>query len=252
MSFLIPFFGTLLGLLAAVITIILIIYFKVRSVVGKSNMKSLTNAMRNAKNLEKAEYSRVKDARGMTTLLEEAILQDFPDFNKDLLFSLCQSNLTKIFNCLEERSISRIAYDEDLSYIKDYVSEQIEDMISNNITERYDSIVYNRHAISSYIKKGGKATIKVSTTLSYYYDTNRKDKKSFPDVKKETRYTSEFVYVYDEAKFNDKQVSFSVHCPNCGAPLDGINSTHCKYCSSPIQKINLKIWKMSSYKEDYK
>jgi len=251
MSFLICFFGTLLGFVAAVSIIIFIIYFKVRAVVGKQNMKSLTNTIKDVKNIEKAEYARVKDARGMTKLLEEAILEDFPDFNKDLLFTVCQSNLTKIFNCLEERSVSKIIYDEDLSYLKNYISEQIEDMISNDISERYDSIVFNKHAISSYNKKDGKATIKISSTLSYYYYTNRKDKKSFPDVKKETRYTSEFVYVYDEAKFNDRQVSFSVHCPNCGAPLEGINSNHCKYCSSPIQRINLKIWKMSSYKEDY-
>lgn len=26
----------------------------------------------------------------------------------------------------------------------------------------------------------------------------------------------------------------------------------CEYCSSYIEHVNLKIWKMSSYKEDYK
>ena len=252
MNFLISIFGALLGMLLAIGVIIFIIYFKVRSIVGSANMKTLTNAMKNAKDLEKAEYSREKNVRGMTNLLEEEILRDFPDFNKDLIFSICQANLTKIFNCLEERDDFKIRNDNNFTYLKQHISAQIEDMKSNNIVEKYDNIQFYRHAINAYNKKQGKATIKISTTLSYYYSTNRKDKKSFSDVKKQTRYTSEFVYVYDESKFDDKQVSFSVHCPNCGAPIKNLLSNYCEYCSSYVEKINLKLWKMSSYKEDYK
>ena len=124
-------------------------------------------------------------------------------------------------------------------------------MKSNNITEKFDNIEFNRHAIMAYNKNNGKATIKISTTLSYYYKTNRTDKKSYEDIKKQTRYTSEFVYVYDERRFTKNQVTFSVLCPNCGAPLRGLESKYCEYCGNHVERINLKIWKMSSYKEDY-
>ena len=127
----------------------------------------------------------------------------------------------------------------------------IEDMKSNNVIEKFDNIEFNRHAIMAYNKNNGKATIKISTTLGYYYKTNRTDKKSYENIKKQTRYTSEFVYVYDERKFTKNQVTFSVLCPNCGAPLRGLESKFCEYCGNHVEKINLKIWKMSSYKEDY-
>ena len=59
------------------------------------------------------------------------------------------------------------------------------------------------------------------------------------------------MYIYDETKFDENQLSFSISCPNCGAPIRGLKTSNCEYCSSHIEKINLKVWKMTSYKEDY-
>ncbi len=252
MNFLISIFGALLGILIAVGIIILIVYCKIKSAIGPANISSLTKVISNTKDLEREEYSREKNVKGMTKLLEEEILRDFPDFNKDLIFSICESNLIKILNALESKDISKIEHDNNFTYLREIVSQQIEDMKSNNIIEKYDNIEFHRHAISAYSKKGGKATLRISTTLSYYYNTNRTDRKSFSDIKKQTRYTSEFVYVYDYSKFNNNQVSFAVHCPNCGAPIRNLEDRYCEYCSTYIEKINLKLWKMSSYKEDYK
>ena len=125
-------------------------------------------------------------------------------------------------------------------------------MKSSGIREKFDDIQFYKHAICSYAKKQGIATVKISSTLSYYYDTNRKDKKFFPGTRKQTRYMSEFVYIYDEAKIGNSKLSFSTHCPNCGAPLKNIKNNICEYCSSYVEKVNHKIWKMTSYKEDYK
>lgn len=252
MNFFISMVGVILGILISIGIIFLIIYWKVKSIVGPSNINSLKSAIANAKTIEKQEYNREKNVSGMTTLMEPQILRDFPDFNKELIFSTCENNLRKIFNVLESKNEKDIINDQDFIYLKDKIIEQIKDMKSNNIIEKFDNIEFNRHAISAYNKRNGKATIKISSSVSYYYQTNRKDKKSFPDIKKQTRYTSEFVYVYDENNFGDNQVSFSVNCPNCGAPLKSIKSNYCEYCGSYIEKINLKVWQMSSYKEDYK
>lgn len=251
MSFVLALLGTVVGILVAISIVVGIVYSKIKSAVGSANMQSLKYAMKEAKNAEKAEYSREKSVKGMTNVLEDEILYDFHDFNKDFLFSTCQSNLTKIFNCLESKDVSKIQNDDNFTYLKDYISEQVEDMNSNGIYEKFDNIHFYRHAISSYQKKQGKATIKVSSTLSYYYATNRKDKKAFPDVPKQTRYTSEFVYICDESKLDDDSLTFSIHCPNCGAPLKHLKDNRCEYCSSYVEKIDFKIWKMASYKEDY-
>ena len=97
----------------------------------------------------------------------------------------------------------------------------------------------------------GIATITTSSTLEYYYkDSSKEDE--FSNLKKQTRYTCNFIYVYDENKVGKNQKVFTINCPNCGAPLKNLGQYNCEYCSSHIEPINLKIWKMSSYKEDYK
>lgn len=251
MDFFLSMLGGFAGIILAIVIIILIIYIKVKEIVGTRNMKELKNAISNVSNLKKEEYAREKNVKGMTKLLEPEIIRDFPEFNKDLIFSVCESNLRKIFNSIEALDATSINNDGEFIYLREKINQQIEDMKSNNIKEKFDNIEFNRHAIMAYNKNNGKATIKISTTLSYYYKTNRTDKKSYEDIKKQTRYTSEFVYVYDERKFEKNQVTFSVLCPNCGAPLRGLKSKFCEYCGNHIEKINLKIWKMSSYKEDY-
>lgn len=221
---------------------------EIGSAMGVNSLKSFANTV---KNYETEEYSREKSIKGMTNVLEDAILADFPDFNKELIYSVCQSNLTKIFNCIERKSTESIRYDNNFSYLKDFLEQKVEDMKSGEIYEKFDGVRFHRHAISAYSRKEGKATVKISSTLCYYYDTNRKDKKSFPGVLKETRYTSEFVYTFDDEKIGKTQVSLGVHCPNCGAPLKNLLSNQCEYCSSYVEKINNKIWKMTSFKEDY-
>lgn len=251
MDFFLSMLGGFAGIILAIVIIILIIYIKVKEIVGTRNMKELKNAISNVSNLKKEEYAREKNVKGMTKLLEPEIIRDFPEFNRDLIFSVCESNLRKIFNSIEALDATSINNDGEFIYLREKINQQIEDMKSNNIKEKFDNIEFNRHAIMAYNKNNGKATIKISTTLSYYYKTNRTDKKSYDDIKKQTRYTSEFVYVYDERKFEKNQVTFSVLCPNCGAPLRGLKSKFCEYCGNHVEKINLKIWKMSSYKEDY-
>lgn len=251
MSFLLALLGGLIGILLAVGIIFLVIYIKVRSVVGKSQMSQLKRAIADTPNLQKEEYSRVKNVTGMTNLLEHDILYDFPEFNKDVLFSLSEKCIRKILNCIESKDIFKINDDPDFIYIEPKIREHIEDMKSNNINEKFDNIEFNRSAIRAYTKDGGRATIKISTSVGYFYQTNQKGKKCYSDIKKQTRYTTEFVYVYDETRFEKTQLSYSVHCRNCGAPIKNLGNSYCMYCGSPVERINLKAWKITSCKEDY-
>ena len=95
--------------------------------------------------------------------------------------------------------------------------------------------------------------VEISTTLEYYYKNSDKKDDLWDNIKRQTRYTCQFVYIYDEqnVELKNKDV-IVVNCPNCGAPLSGLNGGECRYCSSHFEPINLKLWKMSSYKEDYK
>ena len=102
------------------------------------------------------------------------------------------------------------------------------------------------------MKSAGKATVTISSTLEYYYSDDSKKSKKFADLKRQTRYTTQFVYVYDETKFKYNQMAHTISCPNCGAPLGKLGEGNCQYCGTYIKPINLKGWYMVSYSEDYK
>lgn len=252
MSFILPFFGTILGIMGAIAIISLIIFYKVSKTIGKSNLNELMNAVRNVSNIEEEEYSRIKDVSGMTSLLEPLILEDFPEFNKELMFNIVEENLRKILNAIQNKNMEEIENDDNLSFIKENIKKVIEDYKQSNINIEYRNIEFHRHAIKDYRKSNGKATITISSSVGYYYKSNKKDEKIFENRRKETRYITQFCYIYDEVKFDDKVAEFSISCPNCGAPIRETKNMICEYCGSPVEAINLKAWKIISYKEDYK
>lgn len=254
MGFVLGFLGACLGIIAGVFVIVGIVYIKVRGMVGPANMKELIKAAKNAKSIEKQEYMREKNVSGMTKVLEPAILRDFNDFNKDFLFGKVEKNLLKIFNAIEEKSVEEIRKDNDLIYMYSTVRDKVQDIKNNNINIKYDDVVFHRHAIKDYLKSAGKATVTLSSTLEYYYsdDSDKNKNKKFADLKKQTRYTTQFVYVYDETKFKYNQMAHTISCPNCGAPLGKLGEGNCQYCGTYIKPINLKGWYMVSYSEDYK
>ena len=236
MDFLLGFLGAILGIIVIITVLVLIVYSYMKKIIGKSKTKELINLAKNAKMIQNEEYTRVKNVNGMTKLLEPEIIRDFPDFNRELLFSKVESNLIKIFNAIQYKTISNIKDDDELKLLYFKVE---------------DNIKFHEHAIKEYIKSQGMATITTSSTVEYYYK-NTAENNEMSNLKKQTRYTCKFVYIYDENKIGNNRNSFSISCPNCGAPLIGIGNYVCEYCSSQITPINLKTWKMSSYKEDYK
>ncbi len=254
MKFLSIILATAIGVILAVLIIVLVIIFKINKSFGKSGLNSLKNAIHSVKSAKLREYSRVKDVSGMTTLLEPSILRDFPQFNKDLIYAKVESNLRKIFNAIENKSISGIVDDDDLFLLKSTLIEKIEDLKGLDTEISYDEVQFHRHSIKNYNKSDGIATVTISSSLEYYYSAkgaNVKSDKELEKVKKQTRYTTEFVYIYDETKFEKNESIFGLSCPNCGAPLKRLDLGSCEYCSAHLEPINLKIWKMSSYKEDY-
>lgn len=253
MEFVLGFLGACLGIVAGIVLICMVIYIKIRGTVGPANMKELVKAAKNAKNIELQEYSREKNVSGMTAVLEPAILRDFKDFNKNFLYGKVEKNLMKIFNATEEKSVEDIKEDDDLIYMYSTIRDKIQDLKNNNIDIKYDEVKFHRHAIKNYLKSSGTATIDISSTLEYYYsDSSKKQNKKYEGLKKQTRYSTQFVYVYDESKFKYNKMTLTISCPNCGAPLNKLGEGNCQYCGTYIKPVNLKGWYMVSYKDDYK
>ena len=156
--------------------------------------------------------------------------------------------LRTLFNTLESKKVTK-----DLPLLTNELKEIIKDYNSNNISVKYDEIKFHAFAIKKYNKKNGVATITVQTSLEYYYKYE-KDKKVIEDYskyKKQTRYTVEFIYVYDITQVKDYTKVIGIQCPNCGAPLTKLGNKICDYCHTGLEDLNLKNWQMSSYHEDY-
>lgn len=255
MSFLSILLIIILILILAILITILVIFNGVKKTVGVGTLSSIFSAIRNRKYLEMTEYARIKNVSGMTKLVEPLVLEDFSDFNKNVLYQKVESNLQKIFNALENKSTDNIKNDDELIMLYKNIEEKINDLISCNLSVKYDGVKFHTHALKRYYKSKDMATIEVSSSVEYYYDEqgndNVKISKKIKDVKKQTRYTTKFVYIYDESKFNYEEMGFTISCPNCGAPISGIKNKKCSYCSSHIEPINLKSWKMIAYSEDY-
>ena len=252
MSFLLGFLGAIIGIIFIIIVIILCIIIGVSKSVGINDLKTIFGAAKNAKQIAEEDAYRQKNVSGITKLLEPEILRDFPDFNKNLLYSIAESNLRKIFSAIENKSLAGIDKDEELILILPKLKEEIEDIKERKVEIKYDDIVFHENAIKKYEKVKGMATVTISTTLEYYYKNSDKKENLCNNIKRQTRYTCEFVYIYDETKLEKKNNIIVINCPNCGAPLRNLELGECEYCSSHFEPINLKLWKMSSYKEDYK
>ncbi len=252
MSFLLGFLGAIIGIIFIIIVIIVFIIIGVSKSVGINDLKTIFGAAKNAKQIAEEDAYRQKNVSGITKLLEPEILRDFPDFNKNLLYSIAESNLRKIFSAIENKSLAGIDKDEELILILPKLKEKIEDIKERKVEIKYDDIVFHANAIKKYEKVKGMATVTISTTLEYYYKNSDKKENLCNNIKRQTRYTCEFVYIYDETKLEKKNNIIVINCPNCGAPLRNLELGECEYCSSHFEPINLKLWKMSSYKEDYK
>ena len=252
MSFLLGFLGAIIGIIFIIIVIIVCIIIGVSKSVGINDLKTIFGAAKNAKQIAEEDAYRQKNVSGITKLLEPEILRDFPDFNKNLLYSIAESNLRKIFSAIENKSLAGIDKDEELILILPKLKEEIEDIKERKVEIKYDDIVFHENAIKKYEKVKGMATVTISTTLEYYYKNSDKKENLCNNIKRQTRYTCEFVYIYDETKLEKKNNIIVINCPNCGAPLRNLEIGECEYCSSHFEPINLKLWKMSSYKEDYK
>ena len=245
-------FLILLIILACIILAILIlglfISYKLKKNLGEAKVSQLFGAIRNYDSIVKEELKRKKNVVGMTKLVMPRVLEDFNDFDFQILSNKIESDLTDILKSIQNK---QHIDSQDLNLVKDVVNKKIDDLIQSGKSLKYNDIVFHKHALKSYTRQNGLATITTSTTLEYLYSDGKKNK--YSDIKRQTRYTCQYVYIYDYSKIKNisKQRLFILNCPNCGAPLYDFLDGRCKYCMSKVGQEKLKVWRISSYKEDY-
>ena len=249
MTFLAVFLGVIVALVLIALVLYLVVKVKIKNIIGINSYNLIKNKIKNGEfETDEEAYSKSKSISGMTSIYEPHIRRDFHDFNLSLLFSNVENNLRSILNAKTSKNIALID-NEQLEFVRNVVKKEIDDMKLNNIDVSYKDITFNKHVIKKYKKKDGTATITTASSLSYYYSSNKKEEK-YENIKKGVIYVCEFIYVYDEAKFENSKKVLSINCPNCGAPVAGLDGGTCFYCGTYSKPINLKAWKMVSYKEE--
>ena len=236
----------ILGIIAFVGIIILSIYSKFRQIAREAGFGDMKNVMKEIKSSSDAIKYNKKSISGMTRLLEPVIQEDFPKFNKNELFSMCERDLRTIFNCLEEKTGEGL---NSIPLVKESVLKQIDDLNEDRISINYSNILFHDFAIKNYEKKNGAATVEIAT--SFQYDIERfRDGKSLKEEKNsQKRYSLKYVYIYDQSLFGEHEHAFGINCPNCGAPVVDLGEKNCRYCQAHIEDINLSSWQLSSYNE---
>ena len=241
----------ILILLVIVVVLLLLLYsviMKFVKAIGFSTIKELIEEIKKQSTSEKEIYSRPKNLSDMTKLLVPLISKDFPSFNQEQIFSQTRNYINAILDSLEAKDSSLIK-DKSLKFIRPKVEDQIKNLNELQKEVKFTNVRFNKCAISEYTNKGGVAKISVITSLSYYYDSNDEKEKKYTDVRKETRYKLEYVYIYDEDKIPDNSDLLKINCPNCGAPVDFFGRGKCSYCNTALAPINIKNWSVVNYEE---
>ncbi|MDO4283460.1 MAG: hypothetical protein Q4D02_07470 [Clostridia bacterium] len=243
------FFIVLFLIIISIFVFLMHVISQIKRSAGNHGFHELISVMKTSKEIAREEMNREKSVVGMTNLVLPQVVKEIPDFNVNMIYNTIESNLNKIFSALENQKYIR---DDDLLLLEDTINTNIEDLKERNVNVRYDDIIFHKHALKRFENKNGVATLTTSSSLEYYYSDEKYRENS--DIKRQTRYTCTFVYIFDYKKISDKNKEklFVLHCPNCGAPLDSFSSGNCRYCMSQVGDVLAKTWKMASYKEDYK
>lgn len=250
MKLLVIFLGTIFGIIAFFFILFLIIWAKIKISAkklgfDKINLRSIIDEIKKGSN--DIKYNQ-KHVSGMTKLLKPTIERDFPTFNESELYNMTETGLRTIFNSLEQKQV-----DNSLPLLNNQLQQIIKDYNNDSINVKYDDIKFHAFSIKNYYKKDGVATIKVQASLEYFYkkEKGKKVVENYSNYKKQTRYTVDFIYVYDITQVKDYTHVIGIHCPNCGAPITVLGKKVCSYCHTELDDLNLKNWMMSSYREDY-
>ena len=250
-SFLIGFLGIIIGILF----LVLVLYLFIRTMLNKYGFKgkSILSIYQESKRVQEELEKKPKQIGGLTTLLLPLILKNFPDFNEKEFYNQTEESIRLILNAIEKREISSLNKKE-YDLIREKIRLQTEDLKENKIIYHYHDIIFHKHTIKSYKKEKGMVKLDIASSLEYNYEKIENGKELVKKRKRQTRYTTTFIYIYDtkEAGFDIRILG--ANCPNCGAPISSLENKSCTYCKSGLNitvASLLKCWKIIEQKEDY-
>lgn len=206
-------------------------------------------------NNQKKDMSETpRSLQAMTSLCLPRIQRDFPEFDYEDYKQKAETVLRSYMNSIEDKN-DKLLYGECSQALKDSVSGIITDLSNRGLKQKFDDILIHRTEISKYTKDGATARILfVSSVGSYTYTTDSTGKVIYgnKDIKTQSVYEIELVYVQNVDAVADGSEGLGINCPNCGAPIKNLGQKFCEYCGTGITEINIRAWKFSSVREQSK
>lgn len=243
---------TLAVILAIVIAILVIINI-IRNKIRDASLSLFgTSSLLDGINDQKLEMSETpRSLHAMTSVFLPQIQRDFPEFDYPLYKNKTQSLLRSYFSSIQTKIALALAEEYSLT-LKNQVQGIIEDLNSRDITQIFNQVVIHNTEIARYIKNGATVTIQFVSAVGYITygeDGNGNVVFGNKDIKQQTIYETELVYVQDVDKVNSNGESLGINCPNCGAPVKNLGVKFCEYCGTSIKEVNIRAWKFDSVKE---
>lgn len=187
-----------------------------------------------------------KSVSSMTRIFEPQILRDFPEFSLNQFRNMVENLLSMALGAITTEKT------ENLRDCSREFKKQIENRINENkrqgITEFYEDIEIHQTEINNYVKKAGTCVITFQSAVGHYHYGKKDEKIIFgqENIKEQTKYNVEVIYIQDENLVNQDGVVGNT-CPNCGAPITNLGVKTCEYCGLAVQEINLRVWSLHKF-----
>lgn len=240
--------GSIIGTIVVFVFLGLYLYGKLKQHFSPEELSEFGKAFKGEVMSDKEAYSTKKTILGLTDVLEKQIKRDFPDFNVSQLFKELETDISSYLAALTDQSVEKIP-DDKMVLLKEEIRQEVLSMKASNIKKQYKDVYFTKHVLKDYKKSNGTATLKTQSQASYLYDSNVPKEKKYKNMRKETLFTCEFVYITDEKKYGSNAIT--TRCPNCGASHTAFDGGNCAYCGTYIKPVEiLKIWRINNIKEE--
>ena len=194
--------------------------------------------------------STPKSVAGMTSICLPRIQRDFPDFHYNEMKSRAENVLTSYLRSIDANEAGLLS--EGTEELKEQLAMRLSILESEDTKEQYDGIKIHRTEIAGYNKDKAKCAVIFQSAVeyTYYKEKNGSVIKGNRDLKTQSRYNVECIYIQDrDMVANMQDAALGVNCPNCGAPLSGVGAKVCAYCGTPVVEMNIYSWNFSKVAE---
>lgn len=247
-----------------IIVFAIIIFFAAAGIAAYLLYKRVTGTVRNysrmifgtsdlregIKKRELVNAGTPKSVSSATGLMLPQIMKDFPEFHYDEMKTRAENVLISYLRGIDENNPSLLS--EGMEELKDSLRMRIEALRGRNAREHFQRIRIHKTEIHQYRKDEGRCSVILQSSVEYihYVEENGKISAGRSDLKEQSRYNVELVYIQDRDVVEHTEDSgLGLNCPNCGAPLPGLGAKTCLYCGTPVVEFNIRIWNFSSVKE---